>query len=62
MAKYELALVNQEAEDLAEAQRIQEEEAKKVEIVKEAAEKEKKEKEEKQREMERKRNAIAAAE
>ena len=62
VAEYESVLVKQEAEDLVEAQWIQEEEAKKVEIAKEAAEKEKKEKEEKQREMERKRDAIAAAE
>ena len=62
MAEYKLALAKQEADDLVEAQRIQEEEAKKVEIVKEAVEKEKEEKEEKQREMERKRDAIAVAE
>ena len=62
VAEYELALVKQEADDLVEAQRLQEEEAKKAEIVKQVAEKERKEKEEKQWEMERKREAIAVAE
>lgn len=61
VAEYESALVKQEADNLVKAQQIQEEEAKKVEITKEAVEKEKK-KEEKQREMERKRDAIAVAE
>ena len=62
MAKYELTLVKQEAADLAEAQRLQEEEAKKAKIAKQVAEKERKEKEEKQREMERKREAIPVTE
>ena len=61
VAEYELALAKQEADDLVEAQKIQEEEAKKVKIVKEAAEKEEKEKEEKQREIQRKRDTIAVA-
>ena len=62
VAEYESALVKQEADNLVKAQQIQEEEAKKVKIAKEAVEKEKKEKEGKQREMERKRDAIAVAE
>ena len=61
VAEYELALVKQEADNLAEAQQLQEEEAKKAEIMKQVAEKERKEKEEKQWEMERKREAIAVA-
>ena len=42
VAEYESVLVKQEVEDLVEAQWIQEEEAKKVKIAKEAAEKDRK--------------------